>query len=578
MKENVKRVINLTKFFGFSVEWRHIIFVIFLYPALAGSIFGLLNDSLFSGIFSFIVLFSLPGVFLALFGKFIFYRARIKYLFFASGFGSVIYSTLFLIFYYVASLFSIDWVKPASIISGFLSSLIWYFTGAVFFKSPKKALLFAILQFIVYVSALSFFTYYDTSYFNIKFILSAVVFSVAIAFIYYLISLPIKKNFGYSGIEMMRMFFAQWLYRENDLESAFSSLSQKAELDVNMIFFNTNNKISSIFVVPSVHYGPFGMLCSSNFPSVLKKEIKEATAFHSTSTHDLNLANSRESRKLVKLIKDSLKLKKDYSRKFSFSTSQSDDKKARAYLLAFDGNAFVMLTRSPEVTEDIEYSLGYILKEKLKSRFKNAVVVDMHNSEGKDITYFSIHSREGRQYLSAIDNLLKNKLVYKELEFSYTHISKEELSSPSLGGAGISIFSFKWDRPIVLIVVDGNAINQRCKLKIEKTLRTYLKTPYVFVLTTDSHEINTVGGIVNEYQCVGNELQIIKDKAKQCVSSMKKTSAAFLSVPFSTRILGKDFSVELVSTLNSSMAIAKIILPIGLMFSILLSLYIIFAL
>ncbi len=574
MKENVKRVINLTNLFGLSVSWTYIITVLFLYPAITGAVFGLFNHSLFSGIFGFLLIFSLPGVFLALFGKLIFTKAKIKHLYMASSIGVFFYSTLFLFFYFVAKSISLEWMELSIVVSGLFSSLIWYFVGSVFFKSPRKAILFAIIQFIVYTSVLSLFTYVDASALNGKFVLSSIVFIAAIGFTYYLISLPIKRNFGYSGLEMMRMFFAQWLYREKDLEDAFSSLSQKARLFVDMFIFKSTNKLVSSFVVPSIHYGPFGMLCSSNFPSLLKSSIQGATAFHSASTHDLNLSNSNEAKKLVATIKSAYSKKKEFTDKFSFLTAESDDKKAKAAMLLFGENAFVMLSRAPLVTEDMDFSLGFILREKLKSKYKNVSIVDMHNSEGKDITYFGAYSPEGYQYISAVENLLKKRPIYKKLKFSYIHLSKESLNNETLGGAGISIYSFDWKKPIILVVVDGNAIKNSCKKTIENLLKNEFDTPYVFVLTTDSHEINAVRGVVNEYICTSDEKKMILEGARRAVENMKSAEVSFIEIPVVLKILGKDFSVELISTLNSSLAIAKILIPIGLLFSILLSLYV----
>ena len=563
MRQNISKAISITKFFSLTLDWKRIVFLLLFYPALLGSIAGLLLNNVLYGITIYVSAFFLPSLLLALLSKLIFVKPTLKQAFLASSLGAVIYSTSFFVAHLIALLTHSQWLLSAVVISGVVATFLWYFIGSVFFRKPKTALVFSALQFVIYLSALSPLLSVNASSIGWKFVASTITFGLAIGVAYYLISLPIKKSFGFSGLETLRMFFAQWLYGEADLESAFSELSEKATLPIAVLDIKNEEEVK--LVVPSIHYGPFGELSSSNFPARLASSLPNSAALHGLATHDLNLANSKEVDRVVDAV---YKSKAELSDRFAFAKAKHGS--AKAYALVFGKDALILLSRAPEVTEDCDVSLNFILAEKLKRKFKNVAIADMHNSEGKEITYFTPYSKPGREYISAVEKLLRKPLSYTSLRVGFSTL---KLSNPSLGSAGIRIFAFGWKKPIILIIVDGNSIKKECKDEIVSRMKGI--DAEVLIATTDSHEKNKVSGVINEFSCSKEEASLIAQKAREALFSMKPAKAGIVVKELELSILGKDNVAEILSTINNSIALAKILIPLALVIGILISMYII---
>ncbi len=582
MREKAKKAINLTKFFGFNVSWKQIIFLLFLYPLFLGLVLGFISNSILQNVVSFLALFSVPSLFISLLAKLIFRKASLKQFFLAGGIGGFIYSTLFFISALLFYIFGIGAVPAFVLIGGLIASLMWYFVGVVFFKSQAKSIIFSFLQFIIYSFLLAPLTYKDLLSLNPKLIISLSLFIVGIYGLYYLVSLPVKRNFGFSVLRIMQMFFSQWFFKENELEKALTKFSKKFRGNLELIRFkikNNGKKSNEFFIViPPIHYGPFGKLGSSDFPSSLKRKLNNAISLHSLTNHDMNLASSFQKEKLISEVISlafSKRTSKEKAKNFSFF--KFSNKNAKAFFLIFDRNALVFLTREPNTTEDVEYTLGLLIKEKLSKKFDKVFVADMHNSEGKDVTYFNIFSKEGKEYLSLAQSFLDSKFELEKLEkvplkTSYFHLMP---NNSSIGGAGIFGVWFDWKEPILLIIVDGNSVSKKGKAMLEKKLSSLTKN--ILIITTDTHEVNLKRGVVNEYTPTEEEINLLFKKASEALESLKNSNstAEFLEKEVELRVLGKDFYVEVLSTFNNSYEMARALMPLAIILFLLLSLYIV---
>lgn len=86
----------------------------------------------------------------------------------------------------------------------------------------------------------------------------------------------------------------------------------------------------------------------------------------------------------------------------------------------------------------------------------------------------------------------------------------------------------------------------------------------VGVFTTDTHQTNMVRGVLNPLKEQENTLETIREAVREAVSDMQEAKYFSDRRWFDIRVLGAKQSIEVISTVNSIVAVAKITLPPGL--------------
>jgi putative membrane protein len=196
---------------------------------------------------------------------------------------------------------------------GFASAFVlWYFTLLLAFDFRRSAFFLAIMQMVLflifYLARGGFAAESDLSGLVMKVYLGSFVFLAALYAFFYVISAPMKKNLGISSMDALSMFASQWLYGDKGLEEVFDEMGEEAETLVWLCEFSGKQN-RALFVVPYIHYGPFGNLGGSEFTHMIsealekhelgkgaagKAETREVFVFHGTATHDFNPVSSSE--------------------------------------------------------------------------------------------------------------------------------------------------------------------------------------------------------------------------------------------------------------------------------------------
>ena len=244
---------------------------------------------------------------------------------------------------------------------------------------------------------------------------------------------------------------------------------------------------------------------------------------------------------------------------------------------AFNKNSFLALSRAPESTEDIELSMGVALKNLALRNWNDAIVVDKHNSI-TDGSIFRMGSKEFFEFQEAVGKSTPAK-GGKQTKFKMG-VSENPLPQFSLekgiGRAGLktAVFEFQGKR-YCIILVDGNNILPEFRAKTILALKEF-GFAWADVFSTDTHSVNKLGGIHNPIgKSVSHEKLIreIKKSVGEAVGDLEECSAAFFSKRISISVLGGRKQSELISTINSIVAIARVIAPIIFGISIILVLY-----
>lgn len=412
----------------------------------------------------------------------------------------------------------------------------------------------------------------------IKLLVAAVILLVGMWSVFFVINAPAKRNFGVSAITAVSMLFAQRVYGNKGLEELLADMGEKANTFLGTIAFRRtrDKKLKALFLVPYLHYGPVGNLGGSEFPAIIGKSLGEkykcmAMMFHGTVTHDFNPIHSEVSKGVIAAFDDSIANMKNYSPSFSLMEGKSGE--ANAYGFSFGNKAFLTLSRAPSCTDDVDLGLGIALRNRALSKgFQDAVIVDRHNSFGTRV--FGVGSEEYFEYEHAIDQVRSKVKGYAKLGVSY--ITAREMGgsfSEGFGDAGLkcSILEVNGKKACFLLF-DANNITPEFRQQILEAVREY-KMDFLDVLTTDTHSVNGIKGAHNPLGPRCDRKRVIycaKQAVREALKDMEEVEASGNTQVIRIRVLGDKKRNELLSTMNSIIAVAKIIAPAILTLSIIL--------
>lgn len=455
--------------------------------------------------------------------------------------------------------------------------VFWYVIARLVFILKYRSILFAIIQLLFYVSF--FFSNQALNVtdepfldFAAKFYLSSFVLLAAMILFFQIINAPMKKSFGFSSTDAAAFFINQWLYSNKDLETAFQSVGQRAKTLVSVMGFR-RAKDTVFFVTPYVHFGPFGNLGGSEFSYMIadamdRKHGSRTFVFHGTVTHDLNPVASSEMSKIMDAI-DGLLEHADYApATVSYQPGAEDECKADS--LVINDSAFISVTRAPLVTEDINFGLGLSMIYCAERYVDKAMVVDQHNAETGEITSFEPGEEVGYRYIRSVRNALEAAPKRQKLRVG---VSSMASSSAVLGKGGIKIAVLSSKPEYMIVLLDCNGVTPEFGARIAKDLKQLGKksgkawNPAVF--TTDTHQTNVVRGVLNPLKEEESILADIMKCAAEAEADMQDAEFFCGKRWFDINVLGAKQSIELVSTVNSIVAVAKITAPLVIIGAIL---------
>lgn len=573
MAKNINQAVGLTSYFITLPPARYLMLAI----VLLGLVFGFLIDSSLYGRPDFIqralldglMLLSIPALLSAFVVKLMSMKMPFRRIAATALGGEFVYAIAYS-FSLLLSGVNPFWGQLVLLVGAALVFVFWYVIARFIFIFKYRSILFAILQLLFYLVFLlsnQALTAPPGQFIDIAFryYISAFILLISLVIFFTIINAPMKKNLGVSSTDAASFFFSQWLYHNKDMERALEQVGEPAKTLVHVMGFKRENDIV-YFVTPYVHYGPFGNLGGSEFSHKIAQAMKEAYGsesfvFHGTVTHDLNPVSSSEMDTIMGSIDSIIKGARFNDGKVSLSAGVHEECKAQA--LVINDSALIGLSRAPLVTEDINFGLGLAMMSEAEKSVKNAMVVDQHNAETGEITSFDPGSVVGFNYMEAIKDSLGKCGSKKPLKLG---IATRESSSPMIGGGGIKVAIFSSSPEYALVLIDSNGVTPQFRDKVESNVKAIgksLKRDFaVGVFTTDTHQTNIVRGVVNPLKDEEAILESIKDAVKEAAADIK--GAQFFSDKrwFDINVLGARQSIEIISTVNSIVAVAKITLPL----------------
>ncbi|MGV8176522.1 MAG: DUF2070 family protein [Candidatus Bilamarchaeaceae archaeon] len=578
---NIEKAVGLTKYF---VSLPGSSFFAALIVAMGFLLGCLLNiPSGFPGIFingfiqGFMIL-TLPAFLSVAVIKLMLRSVKLNRIFAAASIGELVYALT-----YVAGFYTFHFNQAIGLAIVLVGSafvfILWYVIGRVVFVLRFRSIVFAFVQVLFHFMAISNSGVFGVPYTGVEALARlyavAFIFMGALYLFFVFINAPMKRNFGFSSVDALTMFVSQWLYNNKDIEDAFESVGEKAKTLIGVVSFR-REKDTVDFVVPYVHFGPFGNLGGSEFSHLISSEIENrhghmSFVFHAPVTHDLNPVSSDQLSSVMDAFDSALSKAQYKEARFSLLEGRAGDAFSEAML--FNDCAFVSVSRAPVVTEDINFGVGLSLINKAERYCDQCIVADQHNAETGEITSFEPGSPISFEYMSAVENAFRSAPAKAEpLKAGFGIVRS---SSRKVGDAGIKVAVFRSKPDYVVVLIDSNGVTAGFREKLMGRIRSSSKASLgseakVAVFTTDTHQVNAVKGVLNP---LGEDDAGVMDEAvsafESAVRDIRPAKVHFAKRWFDINVLGAKQSIEIVSTVNSIVAVAKVAGPLILLIALL---------
>lgn len=505
---------------------------------------------------------------------------RRKAIFRRSAFLGLMTAAVYGCFYLASSLLSQFPWAPNLVFIGFgFAFVLWFFMLYIAFDFRRSAFLFATMQMaffaFFFLARGGFGAEQDLAGLLIKIYFASFVLLAALYLFFYFISAPMKKNLGISSLDAASMFLSQWLYGEKDLEEAFEEIGEEAETIVWAGEFS-GKRNHAIFVVPCIHFGPFGNLGGSEFTHLISQALshhhghrQDVFVFHGTATHDFNPVSSSEISKVVSACHKALsRLRLSFAR-MEYSSCRVGTVRAQAYRI--NDSAFISYTRAPRTTEDVNFGLGLALMEMGKRFASSVAIVDEHNAETGDISSVEVGSPIGFEMLDATQRLFEGARKKERFKFG---CASGTVNVANIGKNGIKLALFSRGRKMnAILLVDSNSIVPHFRAELVDLFSSLgAELGYSCkgeAMTTDTHQINAVKGVLNPLgtEGRGDVMMAVRKLFSQAEHRLEEVKFGSAEERFRIKVFGTGQSAEIASTINAVVAILRFALPLILIAS-----------
>ena len=402
--------------------------------------------------------------------------------------------------------------------------------------------------------------------FVIPAVVSIIVFSIGVIGFLLLFDLPMKRTSGVGAMHFVNAFLAHLTNGSNDLEEYFHHISEYVSVPETTFFFKRSGKPDVWFVIPNLHPGPMAEIGGSNFPKVLHDTFAADAILlvsHGCASHDLNLISNRETKTIAKAIQTT----RDSVVYTDMASRPVRTKHGTVSILSqrFGNSLLMVTTRSPEMTEDMDYSIGRIVMGESKGRYENVGFVDAHNCMTSVTNIIYPSTKTGNEFIAGADEAMNLMLDVKMHPFSVGAAQVIPPFERSEGFADMGIIAMVTDVDGIktaYILFDGNNVH----LGVREILRSAvlgLGLDEVEILTTDSHVVNSVSGRnpIGDAVSPGEIIPYVSEAVLKAVEDLSPASGgAATGICEEVEVFGPSRIVQLTSTVN---AIVTNLLPLA---------------
>ena len=321
-----------------------------------------------------------------------------------------------------------------------------------------------------------------------------IVFGLGFAILIWMIERPLKKAFKIRGLAFINAFIAHMTDGSKGMEDFFREIGEEIFVPQVSFFFKRATKKPIIFTVPNLHPGPMGEIGGGNLPKVIHDSFEDETLVaHGCATHDFNLVSESEISKVTDALK---KTRADLSYLSGASRSGIVEVgTVKARYQKFGDSVLLVTTRSPEWTEDLDFSIGSTIMAEGHRWFPHVAVVDAHNCMTDLSSPIHIATLTANEYQTASLNAMETcrDLPMHPFRVGVAHITLPYTREQGFGDLGVQVLLVEADcQKTAYILIDGNNMAAGVREIILEQVLTLADAAEV--MTTDSHVVNTITG------------------------------------------------------------------------------------
>ncbi|GAB6284528.1 MAG: DUF2070 family protein [Methanoregula sp.] len=320
------------------------------------------------------------------------------------------------------------------------------------------------------------------------------VFGLGFAILIWLIERPLYRAFHIRGLAFINAFIAHMTDGSKGMEEFFREIGEEIYVPQVNLFFRRNDKPPVLFTVPNLHPGPMGEIGGGNLPKILHDHMQEETLVaHGCATHDFNLVSESEINKVIAAVERS-KQGIGYSAIASRSGRLSLGT-VQVLFQRFGDSVLIVTTRSPQKTEDLDFSIGMTIMAEGHRWFPHVAFVDAHNcmtdltSPVHQATLTAIEYQ--RAAVQAMEGCRTAQL--HPFAVGVAHHQLPFTREEGFGDLGVQVLVVEVDgERTAYVLIDGNNMAAGVREKMLDQILT--RVDACEVMTTDTHVVNTITG------------------------------------------------------------------------------------
>lgn len=325
-------------------------------------------------------------------------------------------------------------------------------------------------------------------------ILLHISFSIGVFVFINVIERPMKANFKVGPLELANAFLAHLSEGSHKLDDFFRSIGESVVVPQVSLVMQREGKEEIFLTVPNVHPGPLGEIGGSNLPKILHGMLGNASmVFHGSASHDFNPVDEVE----VRNVGDAVLLARPISYTNTGCTKSARFRCGSVDVLAqaFGDTVIVIATRSPLVTEDLDFSVGFSIMKSGEKYFRHAGFVDAHNCMDalEDGVYPA--TELAMEYIGAAEDAFAATAKAEQVRFSAGYAARTLPFSrqEGFGDLGVQVLVVEaGGQKTAYVLFDGNNMQTGARDEIRRRLLAFVDE--CEVMTTDTHVVNTVSG------------------------------------------------------------------------------------
>jgi putative membrane protein len=332
-------------------------------------------------------------------------------------------------------------------------------------------------------------------FFAIIAIVLHIVFGLVFAILIWMIERPLRKAFQIRGLAFINAFIAHMTDGSSKgMENFFREIGEEIFVPQVSFFFKREKGGQVILTVPNLHPGPMGEIGGGNLPKILHDNFEgEMLVAHGCATHDFNLVSESEINKVIDALQRS-------QRDLVYAAGAGKSGRTtigsvQVLYQRFGDSVLLVTTRSPERTEDIDFSIGMTIMAEGHRWFPHVAVIDAHNCMTDLSSPVLLATLTATEYQKAALGAMEACRTAPQLPFRVgaAHHTLPYSREMGFGDLGIQVIVIDVEgQRTAYILIDGNnmALGAR-EILLGEVLRVVDNAE---IMTTDSHVVNTITG------------------------------------------------------------------------------------